>query len=114
MQEKELFTPFAEDIMALRKAEQQFSDEIDRIYNNRHYSISKKEAEEAKARLKTATRIITKEHDYSRKLNDQDRQRIWALIDNLITKENVTILLRKIEGEIGIEEVISGKKFLFK
>lgn len=114
MHEKELFTPVESDLIELRKAEEQFLDVVDRITNNHHYSISKKEGMEVKSRISIATRILTKEQVYSRKLEDKDINRIWNLIDRLQKDENVTVLLRQMEGGTGIEEVISKQKFLFK
>lgn len=108
----EIFNASKSDLQKLNELKAEFLDQIDRIVKNNGYAITKQEGEEAKKRLHSSIQHITKQ-DQSRVINEKDWKTIMNLIHSVI-KQDKQVLLKVIDGGIGVEEVFSGKIFYFE
>ena len=108
------FTAVETDLVQLNNTVDMFFEVVDRIIANKDYSISKKDGNAAKQRMKSALNILHKRNDHGNKLCEKDMIQIYNMVDEVRSKSNSKMLLQQIDGGIGIEEAFRGKQFYFE
>lgn len=102
-----------EDYIQLKQRETDLCEIFEKFEKTTGYSVSKKDKEEAVKRVKSAVNVVTKTNNHSNKLCEKDMIEIHNIIDGLRSEPNRKALFTQIEGNQGIEESFSGKKFYF-